>query len=89
MTMSSVEQCNIHTRIIDGYNILPILVPMGMNLYSYPYSGGYPCPLGTQQVDQIIHKLLNILLLSIVHWGLERVISISLLWGDMWITTDA
>jgi hypothetical protein len=41
-----------------GYETLPIPIPCR-----------YPYPLSTQRVDQILHKLLTILLLSIVHWG--------------------
>jgi hypothetical protein len=52
--MDRVEQYHTHTRIVDAYKILPVPVPIGMNLY--------PCPLGTQQVDQILHMLLTILL---------------------------
>jgi hypothetical protein len=89
MTMGRVEQYHTHTHIVYGYIILPVSVPMGVNLYPYPYSGGYPYPLGTQRVDQIVHKLLTILLSLVVHWGLEHGISISLLWGDLWITTNA
>jgi hypothetical protein len=79
--MGRVEQYRTHTRIVDGYKILPIPVPMGINLYPYP--------LGTQRVDQVLHKLFTILLSSVVYWGLEHGILISLLWGDMWITTNA
>jgi hypothetical protein len=78
--MGRVEQYHTHTRIFVGYIILPIPIPMGVNLYPYP--------AGTH-THQILYKLLTILLLSIVYWRLERGISIFLLWGDMWITTNA
>jgi hypothetical protein len=76
-----------HTCIVDGYKILP--VPMGMKLYPYSYPVGTRTHWVTQRVDQIIHKLLTFLLSSIVHWGLERRISIALISKDMWITTNA
>jgi hypothetical protein len=40
MTMGRVEQYHTHTRIVDAYKILPIPVPMGMNLYPCPYPAG-------------------------------------------------
>jgi hypothetical protein len=87
--MGRVEQYHTHARIVDGYKIPPVSVPTGINLNPYPYPTGYPYPLGPQRVDQILHKLHTILLLSIIHWMLERGILISLLWGDMWIMTNA
>jgi hypothetical protein len=39
--MGRVEQYHTHTRIVDGYIILPIPVPMGVTLYPYTY------PMGT------------------------------------------
>jgi hypothetical protein len=87
--MSRVEQYHTYVHIVDGYKILPVPVPTGIDLNPYPYPAGYPYPLGPQRVDQILHELLTILLLSIIHWRLERGISISLLWGDMWIMTNA
>jgi hypothetical protein len=83
MAMGRVEQYHTHTHIVDGYKILPIPIPMGIKLYLCPY------PPGTQWVDQILHKLLTILLLSIVHWGQKREILISLNCGDMWISANA
>jgi hypothetical protein len=57
-------------------------VPTGMNLYPYPYPAGthtHWIPNGGSNN----HELFTILLSSILHWGLERGISTSLLWGDM------
>jgi hypothetical protein len=34
--MGRVEQYHTHTRIVDGYKILPVPVPTGMKLYPYP-----------------------------------------------------
>jgi protein-tyrosine phosphatase len=67
--MGRVEQYHTHTRIVDGYKILPIPIPMGIKTLFVPIPDGYPYPLGIQWVDQILHKLLTILILSIVHWG--------------------
>jgi hypothetical protein len=88
--MGRVEQYHTYTCIVDGYKILPVPIPIptGMKLYPYP-TLWYPYPLGTQRVDQILYKLLTILLSSIVYWGIERGILISLIWRHMWITTNA
>jgi hypothetical protein len=40
MALGRVEQYHTHTRIDDGYKILPIPVPTGMKLYPYPYPIG-------------------------------------------------
>jgi hypothetical protein len=40
--MGRVEQYHIHTRIVNGYKLLPIPIPMGIKLYPYPY------PVGTR-----------------------------------------
>jgi hypothetical protein len=40
MAMGRVEQYYTHTRIVDGYIILHIPVPMGVNLCPYPYPAG-------------------------------------------------
>jgi hypothetical protein len=81
--MCRVQQYHTHAHIVDGYKILPVCMPMGINLNLYPYPAGYPYLLGPQRVDQILHKLLAILLLSIILWRLECGISIYLLWEDM------
>jgi hypothetical protein len=81
--MGRIKQYHTHTHIVDGYKILSVPIPMDIKLYPYPY------PLGIQRVYQILHNLLTILLPSIVYWGLEHRISISLIWEDMWITTNA
>jgi hypothetical protein len=38
--MGKVEQYHIHTCIVDGYKILPVPVPTGMNIYPCPYPAG-------------------------------------------------
>jgi hypothetical protein len=38
--MGRVDQYHTHTRIVDGYKILPIPVPMGIKLYPCPYLAG-------------------------------------------------
>jgi hypothetical protein len=43
--MDRVEQYNTHTRIVDGYIILPIPVPMRVNLYPY-HTRRVPIPIG-------------------------------------------
>jgi hypothetical protein len=38
--MGRVEEYHTHTRIVDGYKILPVLVPKSMKLYPYLYPVG-------------------------------------------------
>jgi hypothetical protein len=40
--MDRVEQYNTHTHIVDWYKKLPVLIPMDMKLYPYPYPVGIP-----------------------------------------------
>jgi hypothetical protein len=56
--MGRVEQYHTHTRIVNGYKILPIPVPMGMKLYPYPYPMGTHTrwvPGGQIKYIQVIH----------------------------------
>jgi hypothetical protein len=85
--MGKVEQYHAHARIFDGHTPLHIPIPTGMKLYPYPYPAGTSTHWVPTGISNTTH--FTIVLLSIVHWGLEHAILISLIWGDMWIMCNA
>ena len=65
--MGRVEQYHTHTRVVNGYKTHAHTRTRGYETLPVPITGGYPYPLGTQRVDQIVYKLFKNLHSSVKH----------------------